>query len=70
MKKLLKGLAVLGAIAGGVAGVMYLLNKDKLDEGYDDFDDEAFDDVFDDEEDDRDYVTLDFEGDAEEDTEE
>lgn len=70
MKKLLKGLAVLGAIAAGVAGVMYLLNKDKLDEGYDDFDDESFDDVFEDEEDDRDYVTLDFEGDAEEETEE
>lgn len=61
MKKIIKGLAVVGAIAGGVAGIVYLFNKNKLDEGYDEFDDESFDDVFDDEEDDRDYVTLDFE---------
>jgi Na+-translocating ferredoxin:NAD+ oxidoreductase RnfG subunit len=65
MKKFIKGLAVVGAIAGGVAGVIYLLNKNKLDEGYDEFDDESFDDVFDDD-DDRDYVTLDFDEDQEE----
>lgn len=66
MKKFLKGLVALGAIVGGIAGVLYFLDKKKQEEDFDEFDDAEFDDVFDDEEDNRDYVTLDLEKDAEE----
>lgn len=60
MKKLLKFILGVGAIAGSVAGILYLLDK-KKDE-FEDFDDDDFDEVFDDEEqEDRDYVTLDIE---------
>ena len=68
MKKLVKLLVAAGAIAGGIAGAMYLFDKKKSKDDYDDFDDDDFDDVFGDEEDDRDYVTLDLED--EEDVEE
>lgn len=65
MKKFVKFLAVAGAIVGGVAGVLYFLDKKKSDESYDDFDDDEFDDVFADDDDSRDYVTLDFENETE-----
>jgi len=65
MKKILKVLVAIGAVVGGIAGVMYFLDK-RRDDDFDDFDDMDFDDVFEEEEDgdDRDYVTLDF-GDGE-----
>ncbi len=64
MKKLLKFVLGVGAVAGTVAGVFYFLDKKKKDE-FEDFDDDDFEDVFqDDDEEDRDYVTLDFEGDG------
>lgn len=69
MKKLVKCLVAVGAMIGGVAGVLYFLDKKKGEEAFDDFDDTEFDDVFDDEEeeeDNRDYVTLDFEDETEE----
>lgn len=63
MKKLLKFILGVGAVAGTVAGIFYFLDKKKKDD-FEDFDDDDFDDVFqdDEEEEDRDYVTLDFEG--------
>lgn len=64
MKKLLKVLAATGAIIGGVAGVLYFINKKNQEDDFDDFDDAEFDDVFN-EEDGRDYVTLDFDNEAE-----
>ncbi len=66
MKKLLKLILGVGAVAGTVAGIFYFLDKKNKDE-FEDFDDDDFDDVFqdDEEEEDRDYVTLDFEGDEE-----
>lgn len=67
MKKFMKCLIAVGAIVGGAAGVLYFLDKKKSDENYDDFDDEEFEDVFGD--DDRDYVTLDFENENEEENE-
>jgi hypothetical protein len=67
MKKLLKFVLGVGAVAGTVAGVFYFLDKKKKDE-FEDFDDDDFEDVFqDDDEEDRDYVTLDFEGEETED---
>lgn len=66
MKKLIKLLLAVGAIIGGVVGVLYFLDKRK-NEDLEDFDDDDFDDIFQDDDDDRDYVTLDLE---EEDTEE
>lgn len=62
MKKLIKILLAVGAVIGGIMGVLYFLDKRK-DEDLEDFDDDDFDDIFQDEEDDRDYVTLDFEED-------
>ncbi len=59
MKKIFKGLVVIGAIVGGAAGAVYLLSRKNKDD-FGDFDDEDFEDIFaEDEEDDRDYVTLD-----------
>lgn len=68
MKKFLKFVLALGAIVGGIAGVLYFLDKRKDIEDFEDFEDEEFEDVFEDEEDDddRDYVTLDFEDETEE----
>lgn len=63
MKKLIKFIAGVGAIAGGVCGVLYVLDKyKKKEEAFDAFEDEEFEDVFaDEEDDDRDYVTIDLE---------
>ena len=57
MKKFLKFVVGVAAVAGSVAGVLYFWDKRKTE---DDFDDD-FDDIFEDENDDsdRDYVTLD-----------
>lgn len=63
MKKLFKVLLAAGAVIGGIMGVLYFLDKRKS-EAYDDFEDDDFDDIFE-EDDDRDYVTLDFENEAE-----
>ena len=60
MKKFLKFVVGVAAVAGSVAGVFYFWDKRKADLEEDDFDDD-FDDIFEDENDDsdRDYVTLD-----------
>lgn len=60
MKKFLKFVVGVAAVAGSVAGVLYFWDKRKADLEEDDFDDD-FDDIFEDETDesDRDYVTLD-----------
>ena len=60
MKKFLKFVVGVAAVAGSVAGVLYFWDKRKADLEEDDFDDD-FDDIFEDENDDsdRDYVTLD-----------
>lgn len=60
MKKFLKFVVGVAAVAGSVAGVLYFWDKRKADLEEDDFEDD-FDDIFEDENDDsdRDYVTLD-----------
>ena len=60
MKKFLKFVVGVAAVAGSVAGVLYFWDKRKTELEEDDFDDD-FDDIFEDENDDsdRDYVTLD-----------
>lgn len=66
MKKFMKVLLGAGAVIGGIAGVLYFLDKKKADDDFADFDDDDFDDVFDDDDDDdRDYVTLDMESEEE-----
>ena len=75
MKKFLKFVVGVAAVAGSVAGVLYFWDKRKTELEEDDFDDD-FDDIFEDENDDsdRDYVTLDIgeeeETEAKEETEE
>lgn len=72
MKKFLKFILGVGAVIGGVAGVLYFMDKRHEDDDVDDFDDDDFDSIFDDDDmdddgvddddaDDRDYVTLDLE---------
>lgn len=64
MKKFLKFLLGVAAVAGAVCGVIYFA-KNVLglgDDFDDDFEDEDYDD-FDDESDDREYVTLDLDED-------
>ena len=60
MKKFLKFVVGVAAVAGSVAGVLYFWDKRKTELEEDDFDDDL-DDIFEDENDDsdRDYVTLD-----------
>ncbi|PWL66790.1 MAG: hypothetical protein DBY27_09595 [Clostridiaceae bacterium] len=60
MKKFLKFVVGVAAVAGSVAGVLYFWDKRKTEIEEDDFDDD-FDDIFEDENDDsdKDYVTLD-----------
>ena len=60
MKKFLKFVVGVAAVAGSVAGVLYFWDKRKTELEEDDFDDD-FDVIFEDENDDsdRDYVTLD-----------
>lgn len=62
MKKFLKFILGVGAVVGGIAGVLYFLDKKKED-AFEDFDDDDLDDVFSDDGEDRDYVTLDFDED-------
>lgn len=60
MKKLLKFLLGLTAVAAAVGGILYFLKNILMKDYLDDYDDEDFDnDLYDEEdEDDRDYVTL------------
>lgn len=70
MKKVVKCLLAVGAVVGSIAGVLYLIDKKKSEDDFDDFDDAEFDDVFEEDEDEsRDYVTLDLEKEAEEEEE-
>ncbi len=67
MKKVIKFVAGVAAVAGTICGAVYLLKKvfgvDVLgkDEDFDDDFDEDFDDIDDEDSDDREYVTLDME---------
>ncbi len=61
MKKFLKVILGAGAIIGGIAGVLYFIDKKKEDDDFEEFNDEEFDDIFEDEAEERDYVTLDLE---------
>ncbi len=60
MKKLLKFLLGLTAVAAAVAGVLYFFKNILMKDYLDDYDDDDFDnDLYEEEdEDDRDYVTL------------
>lgn len=59
MKKMLKFLLGLTAVAAAVGGILYFLKNILMKDYLDDYDDEDFDnDLYDDEEEDRDYVTL------------
>lgn len=59
MKKLLKFLLGLTAVAAAVGGILYFLKNILMKDYLDDFDDDDFDnDLYDEEEEDRDYVTL------------
>ena len=60
MKKLLKFLLGLTAVAAAVGGILYFLKNILMKDYLDDYDDDDFDnDLYDEEdEDDRDYVTL------------
>lgn len=66
MKKLFKFVLGVAAIAGSIAGVIYLLDKRKEDDDIDEFDDDEFDDIFAEKTEDRDYVTLDIDEDGQE----
>lgn len=70
MKKFLKFIVAIAAAAGIVLGVLYML-RDRLgfDMDGDDAEDTDFDEVFADEVDDREYVTLDIDPEAEQETE-
>lgn len=70
MKKFLKFVVAIAAAAGIVLGVLYML-RDRLgfDVDGDDAEDTDFDEVFADEMDDREYVTLDIDPEAEQETE-
>lgn len=73
MKKVLKCLVSIAAVAGVVLGALYVLKTYFGCEEEEDFEEEDFDDVFADEVDDREYVTLDIdeeEADAENEAEE
>lgn len=70
MKKFLKFIVAIAAAAGIVLGVLYMF-RDRLGFGEDgdDAEDTDFDEVFADEVDDREYVTLDIDPEAEQETE-
>lgn len=70
MKKLMKFLVSVAAIAGTVYGVLYIAKKYFAEDDDEDFDMDDFEDVFADEADDREYVTLDLEEEADGKTEE
>ena len=69
MKKFLKFLLGLTAVAAAAGGILYFLKNVLMKDYLDDYDDDDFDNDLYDEEDDRDYVTL-SPDDREEDSEE
>ena len=58
MKKFLKFLLGLTAVAAAVGGILYFLKNVLMKDYLDDYDDVDFDNDLYDEDDDRDYVTL------------
>ena len=59
MKKFVKFLLVLTAVAAAVGGILYFLKNVLMKDYLDDYDDDDFDnDLYDEDDDDRDYVTL------------
>lgn len=59
MKKFLKFLLGLTAVAAAIGGILYFLKNVLMKDYLDDYDDDDFDnDLYDEEDDDRDYVTL------------
>lgn len=58
MKKFLKFLLGLTAVAAAVGGILYFLKNVLMKDYLDDYDDDDFDNDLYDEDDDRDYVTL------------
>lgn len=59
MKKFIKFLLGLTAVAAAIAGVLYFIKNILMKDYLDDYDDDDFDnDLYDEEEEDRDYVTL------------
>ncbi|MBO5485372.1 MAG: hypothetical protein J5988_00360 [Eubacterium sp.] len=59
MKKFLKFLLGLTAVAAAVGGILYFLKNVLMKDYLDDYDDDDFDnDLYDEEDDNRDYVTL------------
>ena len=59
MKKFVKFLLCLTAVAAAVGGILYFLKNVLMKDYLDDYDDDDFDnDLYDEDDDDRDYVTL------------
>lgn len=59
MKKFIKFLLGLAAVAAAVGGILYFLKNVLMKDYLDDYDDDDFDnDLYDEDDDDRDYVTL------------
>ena len=59
MKKFVKFLLGLAAVAAAVGGILYFLRNVLMKDYLDDYDDDDFDnDLYDEDDDDRDYVTL------------
>ena len=59
MKKFVKFLLGLAAVAAAVGGILYFLKNVLMKDYLDDYDDDDFDnDLYDEDDDDRDYVTL------------
>ena len=58
MKKFVKFLLGLAAVAAAVGGILYFLKNVLMKDYLDDYDEDDFDNDLYDEEDDRDYVTL------------
>lgn len=67
MKKFLKFLLGLTAVAAAVGGILYFLKNVLMKDYLDDYDDDDFDnDLYDEEDDNRDYVTLNSDAEKEE----
>lgn len=59
MKKFVKFILGLAAVAAAVGGILYFLKNVLMKDYLDDYDDDDFDnDLYDEDDDDRDYVTL------------
>ena len=59
MKKFVKFLLGLAAVAAAVGGILYFLKNVLMKDYLDDYDDDDFDnDLYDEDDDDHDYVTL------------